>query len=269
MARQKRPAEQFLVRVDSGDVPVDVFYERRRGVRASSGKNAVLLRIPSYSTEHERQGYKDWCAEWIHKQWEGNPRFRATYTKTDYASCHAFRTFDARFDVVYSYTGRATGKARMNGTTIDMTLPDDLSQDQTSDLAYRLMHKVLANHYHQEFSQRIQSIHDGFFSKPVASISLKNMSSKWGSCNSDGNLSLSTRLIFAPQHVQDYVFLHELCHLDELNHSADFWNLVARFNPQYEQQETWLRDHGHTCDINHHMESRFWGQLELPFADLN
>ena len=75
------------------------------------------------------------------------------------------------------------------------------------------------------------------------------MSSKWGSCSHTGKMTLSTRLLFAPEEVQDYVIIHELCHLEELNHSDRFWRLVERFDPTYEEKEDWLKEYGHYCDL--------------------
>lgn len=64
------------------------------------------------------------------------------------------------------------------------------------------------------------------FNNMINAISIKDTISRWGSCSSSGNLSFSFRLAFAPQFVIDYVIIHELCHLKEMNHSKNFWNLV-------------------------------------------
>ncbi|MCB0682671.1 MAG: M48 family metallopeptidase, partial [Saprospiraceae bacterium] len=63
------------------------------------------------------------------------------------------------------------------------------------------------------------------------------------------NINLSTRLLFAPPKVIDYVIIHELAHLVEMNHSRRFWDLVAAAMPDYEEQEKWLKKFGHRCDF--------------------
>lgn len=77
------------------------------------------------------------------------------------------------------------------------------------------------------------------------SITLRDQTSRWGSCTAGGLLSFSWRLILAPTHVLDYVAAHEVAHLVEMNHGPRFWKLVARSMPRLEEAQRWLRNHGH------------------------
>ncbi|PKL15308.1 MAG: hypothetical protein CVV50_00520 [Spirochaetae bacterium HGW-Spirochaetae-6] len=75
-------------------------------------------------------------------------------------------------------------------------------------------------------------------------FALKDTKSRWGSCSSRGGINLSWRLILAPLKVQIYVVLHELCHIKEGNHSKKFWDLVGRYQSDYEIQRQWLKAEG-------------------------
>ena len=75
-------------------------------------------------------------------------------------------------------------------------------------------------------------------------ISVRDQSSRWGSCNSDGVLSFSWRLILAPPFVLDYLAAHEVAHLIEMNHSVRFWRLVDRICPEMERAKAWINAHG-------------------------
>src|SRR5476649_81203 len=78
----------------------------------------------------------------------------------------------------------------------------------------------------------------------VKRVSVRDQSSRWGSCSTTGLLSYSWRLILAPPFVLDYLAAHEVTHLVEMNHSRAFWRLVERICPQMNRAKTWLDAHG-------------------------
>ena len=65
------------------------------------------------------------------------------------------------------------------------------------------------------------------------SLAIRNTRSRWGSCSSKGGLNFNYRIIFLPPHLADYLIVHELCHLREMNHSGQFWSLVRQAIPDY------------------------------------
>lgn len=73
---------------------------------------------------------------------------------------------------------------------------------------------------------------------------LSSAGTRWGSCTSGAVIRLNWRLMQAPLPVIDYVVIHELCHLVELNHSERFWTLVASACPDWRQKRAWLKQHG-------------------------
>lgn len=75
-------------------------------------------------------------------------------------------------------------------------------------------------------------------------IAIKDQKTRWGSCSSKGNVNFNWRLVLAPPGIQDYVVVHELCHLKVRSHSARFWNVVYSIIPDYKDRRTWLRKNG-------------------------
>lgn len=83
----------------------------------------------------------------------------------------------------------------------------------------------------------------------VACIKIGNYSSQWGSCSRTGRISLNWRLLLGPEEISYYVAVHEVAHLVQQNHSKIYWEVVKRFDPDYEQHRRWLRRHGHELVI--------------------
>lgn len=75
----------------------------------------------------------------------------------------------------------------------------------------------------------------------IGKINIKNQKTRWGSCSKKGNLNFNFKLLFLPEELQDYIIVHELCHLQELNHSKNFWGLVAQTFPQWRQLKKELK----------------------------
>ncbi|MDN0081484.1 SprT family zinc-dependent metalloprotease [Crenobacter sp. SG2305] len=74
-------------------------------------------------------------------------------------------------------------------------------------------------------------------------VKLANARGRWGSCTSAGVVRLNWRLVQAPVAISDYVIVHELAHLQHMNHSAAFWALVGRHCPEWQARRDWLKQH--------------------------
>jgi predicted metal-dependent hydrolase len=78
----------------------------------------------------------------------------------------------------------------------------------------------------------------------VSRISIRNPKARWGSCSRDGHICLNWRLVRMPEWVRDYVLIHELMHLKQMNHSPAYWVLVSAACPGYRDARQWLRLNG-------------------------
>ena len=99
---------------------------------------------------------------------------------------------------------------------------------------YKAKAKVLIRDRLEHYNQ--------FYNLDYNRVFFKNQKTRWGSCSSQRNLNFNWRLVLAPLEVLDYVVVHELCHLLEMNHSSDFWALVEQQIPDHKKWRRWLRE---------------------------
>lgn len=108
-------------------------------------------------------------------------------------------------------------------------------------------YKQLAEAY---LPDRCQQLADSTGLQPEK-IQLRSYKARWGSCNVRREVQLNWLLIQAPPVVIDYVIIHELCHLQQMNHSSAFWQLVEQFCADYREHRNWLKQHGQLLMIQH------------------
>ena len=79
-------------------------------------------------------------------------------------------------------------------------------------------------------------------------IKVKEYKSRWGSCNTRGEISYNWKIIMTPHRIVDYVVIHELCHLIHHNHSKQYWNQVRSIVPDYQSKRDWLKTNAGLLD---------------------
>lgn len=89
-------------------------------------------------------------------------------------------------------------------------------------------------------TERLQFISD-YTQLPFAQVSFRKQNGRWGSCSEQKNISLNSKLIFLAAELIDYILIHELAHTMHMNHGKYFWQLVAKYCPDYKQQVKQLR----------------------------
>ena len=98
-------------------------------------------------------------------------------------------------------------------------------------------------HARTVFEQRV-TFWAANFNLQHGAISIRNQRTRWGSCTHKADLSFNWRLVLAPEWVLDAIVVHELCHIDELNHSSRFWALLDQRFPQHRDAQAWLARNG-------------------------
>ena len=106
---------------------------------------------------------------------------------------------------------------------------------------------ALENWYKDKAKEKILErieYYQPYFDVEPSRVRIKDQQKRWGSCTSRKELFFNWRCIMAPSPVLDYLVVHEMCHLIYRNHSKEFWQLLKRVLPDYEQLKAWLKNNG-------------------------
>lgn len=238
----KRPAPRAsLLAIDGLSVPVEVRRHasaRRLTLRVSRTRRAVVVTTPTRCRLDDVSIFVNKHLEWVRSQLGALPKpapFADGLLLPLRGVIHRVR-FVAKLEVrgqgvvtlVPSGRGQAVPEIHVRGTaeTAPRRLKEWLVKQAHGDL----------DHYVQHYARRLHL-------RPKR-LSLRDQSSRWGSCSSTGVLSFSWRLVLAPPHVLEYVAVHEVAHLAEMNHGPKFWALVKRAMPTFEAAQDWLKSDG-------------------------
>lgn len=231
------------------EIPVDISLERRRDTRFGlTGKRATLRLSHHVSADEIRQQLLK-LEKWVGEVFQQKPGLRHPFEHKTYKTGDQLVVGQRSYRLDIESEARATHTARLIGDTIHLRLASHATPGQLQKSIKTLLSRVVAGDFYPEIKRRVHDWNDRSFRQHIRSVNLKYNHTNWGSCSSHSNVNLSTRLLFAPVDVQDYVMLHELAHLVELNHSDRFWALIESYMPDYQEKERWLKQNRALCDF--------------------
>lgn len=234
--------------IEGVSVLVKIYEEPRKNVRASMTKNGAILRMPSGLNKRSRQVFYDWFSDWLKSQLQKEQSKQMLIGKS-YQHGDTLSVYNNEYHIDMQYLDRKTHSARLVDKTILLKLNQhDVSANIQKSIR-QLISRIVAQDCLPEFEKRVDYWNDAYFQETINNIRFKNNQSNWGSCSSKRNLNFSTRLLFATPEAIDYVIVHELAHLKEMNHSSRFWKIVSDVLPNYKEQEKWLKANGHLCQF--------------------
>ena len=184
--------------------------------------NQVLLTIPARGTIKAALEFLSECGDWIVDQMSKSSRPKSIL---EYLRDKPMLTLmGARHRVRFAFTNRCPF-CEYDEKTQEVVLRYDPHAVHEARIREAL--KQLAKQY---LSKRLKQLCEEKSIDPPNRVTVRDQSSRWGSCSSSRGISLNWRLILLPAGLQDYVILHELAHLAEMNHSRAFWNLLKRYD---------------------------------------
>ncbi|GAB4495499.1 MAG: M48 family metallopeptidase [Saprospiraceae bacterium] len=238
-----------LITVSGLELPVEITLERRNNIRYGITGKKATLRLPIGQKTEEIQYQLVELQKKVQKFFLKQPALREKFVHKTYQTGDVLEVGQRRYVLHVSIEARNSHAGKLIGDTIHLQLSEKSTAANRNRAIKTLLSRIVASDFYPEIRRRVLDWNDRTFRQHIKSINLKYNHSNWGSCSSKNNVNLSTRLLFAPDDVQDYVILHELAHLVELNHSDRFWALVEKHMPDYQEKEKWLKINRAKCDF--------------------
>ena len=216
----------FSILINDKPVPVEV--RRRKGTRhlrlSLNHHNEAVVSVPWRCSDRESLKFVEKQRAWLEQQLARTPQAR---TLCEWLAEHPQLSGSGdRFVVRVELSERLRADYIFDagGAEIVLRLPE-ASPD--ADLALLQLVKRFAK---DALGCRV-AYHCKRLNLKVSKLSVRDQASRWGSCSSSRGISLNWRLVLVAPELQDYVILHELAHLTEMNHSPRFWSLLDQYDP--------------------------------------
>jgi predicted metal-dependent hydrolase len=216
----------FNIQINGTSVPVLV--KRRKGARhlrlRFNHRNEVIVSVPWHCSDRDALSFVEKQRNWLETQYAGVPSAR---TVGDWLAEHPRLTGSGdQFIVRVEPTNRrrANYVFDQGGSEIILRVPQ-----QAEDFDAALL--ALVRRFAKDALLCRLAYHAKRLNLTFTQFSVRDQASRWGSCSSSGGISLNWRLVLVAPELQDYVILHELAHLTQMNHSSRFWSLLDQYDP--------------------------------------
>ena len=217
--------------------PDKIIKSNRRTMSLSiSREGAIVVRAPNRIKEQDINKFvtqkQDWLISKLAEIQLNQNKF------SDIIEYQKFLLFGLKYEIALADIKRI----ETNGHTI--LVPKTTEQEKILPSIIHFYKKKAK----EIISKRVAYIKSIMHIEPKA-IKITNSRGRWGACNSNKNISFNWRIIMLSPACIDYVIVHELCHLVEMNHSKRFWTLVETFLPNYNDLRAQKKEYGFLLDM--------------------
>lgn len=201
---------------------------KRPSLQITPHDGLVVVIPPRYKKEKIPtllKNKKDWIEKNL-QHWH-NAREEWGHTQNEYPSSIELKAFEQTWQITYKENAPAVQQA-----------------DESLTLNISAWEVLLKNWCEKQAKDRLPQLLESVSKEiglPYKSCAIRNQKSRWGSCTSKGHINLNMKLIFLPPHLVKHIMIHELAHTIHMNHSSDFWNLVAKHDPNYKTHNAELK----------------------------
>ncbi|HQG38603.1 MAG TPA: DUF45 domain-containing protein, partial [Chitinophagales bacterium] len=209
---------------DNFPVPIKIIVEPRNSSRVSFGKSEIIVRIPKHISIAEKEKTIRNFLLWAKQKIAENNYYKEQQLTLSYYQNRELSIYGQIFKIEIALVATGRNKLSYRGEPLlKIYILETLSEQKQVVEIQRLLLRFTEKYFLSEIQRRTLYWNDFYFKEKIEKIDIKHTVSRWGSCSSSRKISFSTKLLLLPQPVIDYVIVHELAHLKEMNHSAKFW----------------------------------------------
>ncbi|BCN32799.1 M48 family metallopeptidase [Anaeromicropila herbilytica] len=220
-------------------IPYEIDYGKRKHIYISIKNNLVTVKVPLRTNKKIIEDILLQKEEWIKEKYQiqqNNVRRELIFMEGE-----MFYVFGKQYQLKIRYEDCSQVSIYIEHDNLLVTLPKSYQEKELKPILEHSIQKFYQKLVKNKIEERITYLSE-ITSLYPKKVTIKKLTRSWGRCSSSGNISLNRDLVFYQDKVIDYVILHELSHLKYMNHSRDFWNLVAEFMPDYKEQEKILNN---------------------------
>ena len=230
----------------SRQIPVEIVRtDRRKTVAFSVIEEQVRIVVPKRLSEKRIQQLIQRKTPWIRRKLQIQSTIPPVRSK-EYVSGESF-TYMGRNYRLKVLEGSADGVKLENGQLV-VRIPKNIQGKKKTDRVEKQLKHWYINHAQEKMTEKTRRYAEILGVKPDT-VAVRDYKSRWGSCSVKGEIKYNWKIIIAPNHIIDYVVVHELSHMRHPNHSRDFWRYVGRVIPDYRECREWLKENGRTLFI--------------------
>ncbi|MBQ6844700.1 MAG: M48 family metallopeptidase [Agathobacter sp.] len=238
-------------------IQIHIERSKRKTMSMSVNKDgSVMVKAPlRYPSDQDIQNFVEQKIDWIVKQRDRQQEREDMKLVRRFETDYSF-PYLGEERLVEMQSGKKTSISYENGKIIIKTpFCEALEKNYEADENKKTLEKLqsdLKKWYKKQaysyISKRVE-YYQRIVGVTVTEVSIKSRKSQWGSCDSNGCLTFSWRLVMARPEAIDYVVIHELCHRKYMDHSRDFWNQVQKYMPDFKEQKQWLEENSVNLNI--------------------
>lgn len=195
---------------------------------------SVVVRAPLRATDAQIKEVVTKKLDWIVKHQHNFKNLGPAYSKREFVDGEKHLLLGEEY--VLRVKTAVENRVEKKGDTIVVECRDEAFVEPLMESWY----KAKANELIPGIVEPIVDSFKETYKVSPQKITLRTMKSRWGSCSSKRNISINTRLIKSHPKCIEFVMAHELCHLIELNHSKDYYNLLVEFMPDWKERKRML-----------------------------